>query len=558
MAHRDEQQQMYDPVFYGKAVRLISGRVALIFLLLMANLWRTSGFADLTAGDSPDALLIVFSFTVGLSVIYFVALRLAPAALWQVRIQFVFDLIIITWLVMQTGDIISPYATLYIVLISVAGFFLGKTETLLMAIACAVSFTALSVLAANGIVIATSGDQPGSRILQIVGVNDVAILLVGLIAGRLSERRMLSEELKHSEASFADLHLLHERIVESINSGLITTDLSGRIYSFNHAAETITGIPPEGAVGKSVFELFGPEVRTVFDRCLSQNGKADTSDLHFETSFGDPGSDKHVRAVCTLIPLISTAGATTGMIVNVQDVTQLKVLEESVRRSDRLAAVGRMAAGLAHEIRNPLGSMSSALQFLQERASGAADEKALMNVVLRESDRLNTIITNFLSFARPTVNGSGSSRSILNVCTVINDCTALIKHSPEATSEHQFEIRADGELYVAGDESQLKQVFWNLARNAIQSMPDGGTLAIDATEENGIVRIEFSDTGVGIDRSMLDHIFEPFLSGSGGTGLGLSIVHKIVQDHDGRIEVDSRVGKGTRFTVEFPSASNKN
>lgn len=552
-----DREFLNDPVISGKALRLIFGRVAFVFLLLMAKLWQTGGAADLAAGGKSDGILILFSLSVPLAVVYYGMLRLLPGLIWQIRLQIALDVVCITWLVLQAGDVISPYVTLYIVLISVAGFFLGKTETLVLAMTCAVSFTTLSILAANDLVSSAAGDQPGSRTLQIVGVNDVAILLVGLIAARLSERRRLTEELKHSEASFADLHLLHERIVESIGSGLITTDLAGRIYAFNRAAGEITGLRPEEAIGKSVYELFGSEMKDAAARCLDTTKTGESSAVHFETTFADKNGTSGVQAVSTLVPLISQTGSVSGLIVTVQDVTQMKALEETVRRSDRLAAVGRMAAGLAHEIRNPLGSMSSALQFLQERNSGEGEQKALMDVVLRESDRMNNIITNFLAFARPSSSAALPNRSLVAVKDALDDCMSLIRHSPEASDDHEFEVRAADDILIAGDETQLKQVCWNLARNALQSMPNGGILTVTAQPENDKVRLEFRDTGIGMDQKMIEHMFEPFVSGTGGTGLGLSIVHKIVQDHGGRIDVVSYPGKGTNVTVEFPATSNK-
>lgn len=544
-----------DPVLYWRALKLISGRVALVFLLLIANLWRTSGFADLTAGENSDGLVVLFSLTVALTIFYYLMMRLLGGMLWQIRAQFLIDLGLITWLIWQTGDIISPYVTLYIVLISVAGFFLGKTETLFLAIACACAFTTLSVLAAQDVVISTSGDQPPSRILQIVGVNDVAILLVGLLAARLSERRQLTEELKYSEASFADLHVLHERIVESIGSGLITTDLVGRIYAFNRSAEEITGLRAGDAIGKSIFDLFGSDIRDRVERSLDAGRKGEISPVQFESSFQDGSGPPRVTAACTIVPLTGKSGVTNGLIVTFQDVTQMKALEEVVRRSDRLAAIGRMAAGLAHEIRNPLGSMSSALQFLQESSARPPEESALMDVVLRESDRMNSIITNFLAFARPSANGATSGRSNIDVGLALRDCLSLIKHSPEVNDAHEFDFQLPPEpVMIDADETQLKQVFWNLARNAIQAMPDGGTLSVVLRNDAGRnVTVEFGDTGTGIAPEMLEHVFEPFTSGSGGTGLGLSIVYKIVQDHGGQINITSSRGAGTSVSLELPS-----
>ena len=536
----------------SKVQRLILGRVAFLLLLLMANLWRSTGILASAEPESADGLVMAFALTAGLSLIYFAALQFAPRLQDQVRIQLFIDLLLITWLVWLTGDIISPYVTLYIVLISVAGFFLSRAETLYFAIACALTFTLLSGLTAQNLLYSGSGDQPASRVLQIVGVNNVAILLVGLLAARLSERRRLSEELKYAEEMFANLHVLHERIVESIGNGLITTDLVGRIYAFNRSAEEITGLRSRNVIGKNIFDLFGEDIREKAALSLDSQ-RAETFDaVHFETNV-QKGADR-VTVSCSIVPLTGRSGQTNGLIMTFQDVTEVRSLEEEVRRSDRLAAVGRMAAGLAHEIRNPLGSMSSALQFLQERSEAPVEDVKLMEVVLRESDRMNNIITNFLAFARPAAaNGDGTHRDEIDVGATLTDCLALIKHSPEATDKHNFKLEIpDRPAKILADETQLKQVCWNLARNAIQAMPDGGTLNVRLAHAAGNrVLVEFADTGLGMNEEMLDRVFEPFTSGSGGTGLGLSIVYKIVNDHGGTIDIQSTPGEGTRVTMVF-------
>jgi two-component system sensor histidine kinase PilS (NtrC family) len=552
MPWRSHQPLTEEPSLKTKAQRLIFGRVGFVLFLLMANLWRASGNADLTGADGPDGLVIAFAVTASLAVIYLFTIRFAPRLLDQLRIQFVIDLALITWLVWQTGDIISPYVTLYIVLISVAGFFFGKAETLYFAIACAVAFGTLSGLTGQDILASGSGDQPPSRILQIVGVNVVAILLVGLLAARLSERRRLSEDLKYAEEMFANLNLLHERIVESIGTGLITTDLVGRIYAFNRSAADITGIRTADAIGNNIFDIFGSDIRERVGHLLDPDNLREFDAVHFEWEFPRDDSD-NVAVMCSIVPLTGRSGKTNGLIMTFQDVTHMRELEQTVRRSDRLAAVGRMAAGLAHEIRNPLGSMSSALQFLQERAGAQTDDSKLMDVVLRESDRMNTIITNFLAYARPAPNGSGTHRDEVDVSAALADCIALIKHSPEVSTDHEFELELpDRPAKILADETQLKQVFWNLSRNAIQAMPDGGRLNIRLTHAPGNrLLIEFADTGKGMSDDFLKHIFEPFISGSGGTGLGLSIVYKIVSDHGGTIDIQSSPGEGTRISMVF-------
>jgi two-component system, NtrC family, sensor histidine kinase PilS len=558
-----DHQYLDDPALHEKLQRLIVGRAGLIVLLLFANLWRTGamdqafgGSLDLTRAFS-DGLLPLFAATLLLTAVYFAMSRLAGRIAAQARVQFIIDLLLITWLVWRTGDIVSPYITLYIVLISVAGFFLNKTETLVMAIGCALVFTLLSVLTTQELIYSVSGDQPVSRAVQVIGMNVVAILLVGLLSARLSERRRIGEQLQHTEESFADLHILHERIVESISTGLITTDLEGRIYAFNRAASEITRIPAQEAIGRSVFSIFGEAAREPAAKCLKDVGTPAT----FEAAFGDGnGNGARISAACSVVPLLGKTNSVTGMIVTFQDITHIKALEETVRRSDRLAAVGRMAAGLAHEIRNPLGSMSSALQFLQAKDARPEEDGALMNVVLRESDRLNGIITDFLAFARPNAKGIETNRrSEIDIAKALCDCMSLIKHSPEAGDEHEFEcILPDGPVMIEANDAEIKQVFWNLAQNAIQAMPNGGklTATLEAPTPQS-ARVTFSDTGTGIPDEILEHVFEPFTSGTGGTGLGLSIVYNIVRSHNGKISVQSRKGIGTKVAVDLRTAGSE-
>jgi two-component system sensor histidine kinase PilS (NtrC family) len=272
------------------------------------------------------------------------------------------------------------------------------------------------------------------------------------------------------------------------------------------------------------------------------------------TALRKDGSRRHVTVACSVSPLFGRHGRFSGLIITFQDVTQIRQLEETLRRSDRLAAVGRMAAGLAHEIRNPLGSMSSALQFMQERSLPSPEEASLMNVVLRESDRLNGIITNFLAYARPSASGFSREISHMDVGEALRDCFSLLRHSPEVRDVHIFDYEMPKTpVKLKANETEIKQVFWNLLQNSIQAMPNGGQLCVRLNNHTKkFVRIEFQDTGCGIGPETKKHLFEPFAIGARGTGLGLSIVHKIVTDHGGRIDVQSAAKKGTRITVDLP------
>jgi len=529
-----------------------------IFVILFAGLVWISNYTSDPLRAMPRPIIALFVTAIAFSILYLLWLRYWPNLVWQVRVQFAVDALLITWLVGETGDLISPYITLYIFLISVAGFYLRKNEVHFVAAFCSLCFIALSLLTSQSLVYSISGDVTITRGVQIVLINVGAFLLVGLLAGRLAERGNLRAELKRTEEEFADLNVLHERILSSINSGLITTDLQGKIRAFNRAAEEATGLKAKDAIGRSLFSVLGDEIRHPIEMSLSGVQNVEFSPPNFEASLLDQsknGDRQRVIVACSVSPLIGRSGGVTGLIISFQDKTELHAMEESLRRADRLSAVGRMAAGLAHEIRNPLGSISSAVQFLSEKDSNTDDRKELMGVVVRESDRLNKIIADFLSYARPEVaDGSMSRVEMIDVRKTIDDCVSLIRHDPIVKDTHEFVVDAPQRpVTIVADESKLKQVCWNLMHNAIRAMPEGGRLSItidEPTEKQ--VRLVFKDNGVGIESDNLSNIFEPFQSGAHGTGLGLSIVHRIVTESGGRIEIKSEKGVGTSIVVDLP------
>ena len=528
---------------------LIIGRLLVIFLLLVASWIWNSGRLKLSFEDFPRWLFLVFLISVGLTICYFFVLRLSKNYAWQIRTQFFLDALLITWLVWRTGDVTSPYITLYIVVISVAGIFLKARETLYLAFICVFLFTFLSIFVAFSLINSFGAMPEYFKTVQIVGFHDVVFLVVGLLASRLSERHASGEQLKETAKTLANLRVLHERIVESIRSGLITTDLDGKIYTFNTTAAEITGYKAPEMRGKSIYSLFG----NINLPIVNSLEATDTGDQppRFETDLMTPDGFA-VRVGYGISPLFSENGETTGLIITFQDLTEIRSMEENVRRKDRLAAVGRVAAGLAHEIRNPLGAMRGAIQVLQLQTPPESSQASLMEIILRESDRLNKIITNFLSYARPRV----SNFSETDVREAIQDTFTLLRHSPDVRENHVLEADLpEKAILISADSTQLKQIFWNLARNAIQSMSEGGKLKVKLEElASERIRIIFEDTGCGMPASQVEQLFEPFShSTTGGTGLGLSIVYQIVRDHNGTINVRSRENEGSTITIELPT-----
>jgi len=420
----------------------------------------------------------------------------------------------------------------------------------MMALICVAFFLTMAILTGLAVIEPSGTAQTTPRIIQITSFHTIAFLVVGLLASKLSERLSSGEQLAEATKTLANLQALHERIIESIRSGLITTDLDGTIYTFNAAASEITGCRPETMQGRSIFSLFG-NIKQPIE--LSLDSLDTDQPPRFETNLVTPDGFA-VRIGYNISPLFSENNERTGLIITFQDLTEIRSMEESIKRKDRLAAVGRVGAGLAHEIRNPLGAMRGAIQVLESNTPPDSVQADLMKIIMRESDRLNSIITNFLSYAKPKV----GSFSEIDAGEAIRDTVKLLRHSPEVTGKHVIkETLPLNPVFVSADSTQLKQVFWNLARNSINAMPDGGDISIRLeTLPNNRVQFVFEDSGVGMSPEQVERLFEPFSnSTSGGTGLGLSIVYQIIRDHDGVINVKSFEGEGTVITIILPRAS---
>lgn len=534
---------------FQKVQTLIIGRLVAIFLLMVAGWIWHEGKIQFTFETFPQDLFLAFVISVGLTIVYFFLLRLSQSLKWQIHLQFLMDALLITWLVWRTGDLTSPYLTLYIILIGVSSIFVSARGTLFLSSLCALFFTGVSVGVTFALIRSFGVLPEPPKIVQIIGFHVVAFFVVGLLAARLSDRSAHGEEkLLETTKSLENLRALHERIIESIRSGLITTDLAGNIYTFNAAAVEITGYKAEDAVGKNISFLLGNIEQSITSSFAAvDNGEQQP---RFEIDLTTPERFA-VRIGYGIAPLFSEQGEKSGLIITFQDLTDIRSMEESVRRKDRLAAVGRVAAGLAHEIRNPLGAMRGAIQVLESSVPKESTQSSLMEIILRESDRLNKIITNFLTYARPRA----GNFSDMNVCEALEDAVTLLRHSPDVKPSHNISIAVpDKPVVIAADSTQIKQIFWNLARNAFNAMPDGGDLKINCENvSHHRIRITFADSGCGMSAGQVERLFEPFSeSTTGGTGLGLSIVYQIVRDHGGTINVKSLENTGTTISVEFP------
>jgi two-component system, NtrC family, sensor histidine kinase PilS len=548
MAESEKRVEQSSPLG-RKLWGLILGRLgAVLILLLVSTIWTRNSTDPRSSSHTLSVLLVVLFLTLG----YSLAHRFTKTLMVQAQLQFAVDILLVTWLVWTSDVIHSPYTALYIVIISTSSLFLGPRGAVITSVGCAVAFTGCALAALSGL-----GNHPAqylledslSQTVQSVGLFDIAFFVVGLLSARLAEQQSGSDvRLRAATQSLANLRALHERIVESIRSGVVTTDLEGRIFTLNAAAEEITGYDERDLRGQAASVFFGELTDHITNAICAPDIRATSPRFEADCLTAE---GMRLRLGFSISPLSSESGETTGMVITFQDLTHIRALEETSRRQDQLAAIGRMAASIAHEIRNPLAAMRGSIQMLRHEMQGESSQAELMEIILRESDRLNRIITDFLNYARPR----SARHAKVDIGELLHETFTLLRYSPEINERQSVEEEViDGPLMADADAEQLQQVFWNLARNALQSMPEGGTLRAQVSRNSkNRLSLTFSDTGGGMSPAQVEHLFEPFSSTTGGTGLGLSIVYQIIREHGGTINVRSREGQGTTITIELPS-----
>ena len=382
------------------------------------------------------------------------------------------------------------------------------------------------------------------RMVYNVSVNALAFFGVALLASWLSEQlRTSAQEIRTQARSLEELRALHRHIVSSIPTGLVTMDNDHRITVWNRAAEQIAGRKAEEMLGEDILEVFR-DLRFVLENPHKRGGLT-----REETTLVVNRRRRHLG--WSLSPLRNAHGEPIGHTFMFQDISRVKDLERTMNRRERMAAIGELSAAIAHEIRNPLAAISGSIQLLRgESLSGT--EKRLMDIVLRETEQLNRWITDFLNYSRPTP----ADRKPLDINALVDDSIIVFRRD-ETLSRVQV-VKAEGDpMWVLGDRDRVNQVIWNLLTNAAQSMPDGGKVEVELNSiDSGsrpTMEVSVTDEGVGIPPDEEEKIFQPFFTTKErGTGLGLAVVHQIVDEHDGRITVDSEVGRGTTFRVILP------
>jgi two-component system sensor histidine kinase PilS (NtrC family) len=361
------------------------------------------------------------------------------------------------------------------------------------------------------------------------------LYLTAYLTGYLSTRlEKTSQKLEEKDSNLKDLTFFHKELIESLPSGLLTVDLSGNILIFNRAAEHITGVPRTAAIGNNITTVF-PFVTHPIET-LRGEGSITVHDTRRTIGL-------------TLSQSTDSSRQETGYICIFQDITELKRLEAELKHKETLAAIGELSANMAHEIRNPLASLKGSIEILKEGTLTRAHGEKLMNIALSEMDRLNTIITDFLTYSRPKPPEFLS----FDLHAMLNEIIQLTRNAIISTDKISITKDFGGHYEIVADPQKLRQVFLNLTMNAIESMPGGGSLFIRTRRVHDTVAISFKDSGIGIPPENLKEIFYPFFTTKDrGTGLGLSIAYRIIEEHQGRITVNSIPGTGTTFEVTIP------
>jgi len=519
---------------------LVKVRILILTVLLGVEL----AVAQFTPVAFPIRLFVgsvLLAYAV--SFFYLLLLRFAGKLKVQSVLQVITDLLLVSLLVYITGGVDSSLNFLYPLAIIVASVLLPRTWAYLTAALAFILYGTVLELCYFEIVPSYATTHPGLRTLQaIIFVNLFGYLAVAYLAGLLSAKlRQADTRLEHTRGALENLQALHENIIQSTSNGLITTGLDERITLVNAAAEKLLEQTEQELLGKAIAPLFQ-------DR-LPEIG---AEHLDAEVRFIAPSTFRKTFRIM-VSELTAPGRGAVGHVYTFDDLTQIRRLEREVRMQDRLAAVGRLSAAIAHEIRNPLTSIAGSASLLSEMPDLSEEHRRLLQIVTRESERLNGIITDFLAYSR----NKQYRLANVDMIPLLEDTLTLLGHRLQVqnTGIHIERCYSVGKASALADGDRMKQVFWNFCENAVRAMKKGGTLTIGIEEYENDWQFSFADTGPGMSPQMVEKIFEPFQSQfEGGTGLGLAIVYQIVQAHEGKVFVRSKLGQGCTFILRVRKA----
>ena len=524
-----------------RVIRLLLLRTLVVTAVLGLSLWI------LATGEQvpPSAVWLqsgIIAATYLTSIVFGVMLRRGMSPRQVARPMQAADIAVTSLLVYATGGAESPYVFLYALSIVGAGALSYRGGAVAVTLASISSLIGVSLLAWTqafelpALSQVHPWEQSGVDLVRTLGINLAALIGVGALAFIFGDQLQRgAETLATTRKAAAELLTLHEDIVRSLSSGLITIAPDGIVLTANAAAADILGQPPALA-GQPIDKLM-PGLSALI---ATGHGELRRADIHIADD---------LTVGVTVSPLRDVKNQVIGRVVNFQDLTELRRLEAQSRRSERLAVVGQLAAGVAHEIRNPLASISGSIELLRQGPATSDEDRTLMAIIHREIQRLNVLIGDLLDYANPR-----PPQPVDFDLGVMVEETLQVARREQAFAAVHMAMAVDRPLPLHADAAKLRQLLWNLLRNAADAAALGGRhVHVDATRTFDATTLVVSDDGPGIPVDQQARIFDPFFTTkTQGTGLGLATCHAIAAEHGGHIDVDSEPGRGTQMIVTLP------
>jgi len=547
---------------YKKSLRfLIIFRVIIISLFLGMTIFiaiKSPGF------PISQNVLYLLSFIIALtymfSVVYSLMLKFLDNLRVNIYLQLTVDVILITLLVYLTGGVKSNYSVIYTLIIIYSVIFLGRKGGFIVASAASIAYGLLLDLEFYKLLPSISflerdyNLSVGDVFVRIL-VHIISFYVLAFVSSIVVEQeRKTRSLLEEKESEFDQLDLLFRNIIESVDAGVMTINLQGTIKTFNRAAEEITGFQLAGVENRKIADVF-PEFAQFFAMEKINEQIRNRMEVIVTDKKG-----KKINLGCSISPLKDKNDKQIGNILIFQDLSEIKLMEENLEKSKKLALIGEMAAGLAHEMRNPLAAITGSIELLKQGLNLNGTDKRLMQIILRGKNQLDSFVRDFLLLARPIP----TSRELFDLNEVVEEVLENIKLTDDWTSAIKIVKVFSGKTKSLANREEVRQIIHNLVINAVQAMKEGGILSIEIknqklNDQEDYVEIKVKDNGCGIEEKNLKNIFEPFITNKEkGTGLGLAIVSRFVDGYKGRIKVESIINEGTTFIVWLPEKKDDN
>lgn len=527
--------------------------VIVTFLLGIAAFIQFKGTESLP-GTSIASLYIIILITYFLSFLYVLLIKRIKSLKWNIYLQSLADIVLITGLVYTTGGIESVYSVFYPLVIMYSVLFLTREGVIILASVSIILYGTLIDLEYFGFIhpiypFNFDYNYSAGYVFSRIFIHIVFFYIVAFLASfAVKQEKQVRTLLAEKESDFDQLDLFHKSIIESLDTGILTIDHQENIKSFNRGAEEITNLSCSEVINKKIGSIFPNFPKT------KNNGSNASNYENIVNRFEMKVLGKILG--CSIYPLIDSSRQKIGKILIFQDLTTIKEMERQVEKNKRLALIGEMAASLAHEIRNPLASIGGSIQVLERGLDLSETDRKLMQIILRGKDQLENFMKGFLLLARP----NPTKREDVDIEILLDDILESVRHSPDWVGNIEVRRNSRNQTSIYGNIAEIRQALLNLILNAVQSMPNGGKLELKTRpvsfKGRQYLEIQVNDSGCGIEED-IDRIFEPFYTTrEKGTGLGLAIVNRIVESHEGVININSKPGEGTVCTVLLPQESN--